>query len=165
MYRRLVSLLGIATLALILPASMLAGSSGNGGGVTVIKDVEVEADATAVVMPGCNGDFVPMSFTGVNTYHVRIFPDGTTSITLQSRETASWTENGVDHAIPFTSHWSIVKLDPATLVSKVFTITLHGVGTASDGTRDRATLIGHTVVAPDGTIKLDFSRGETICGL
>lgn len=49
--------------------------------------------------------------------------------------------------------------------SQVITVTLHGVGTASDGTTTKIKLVGHIVTAPDGTVKLDITKGSTECGL
>jgi hypothetical protein len=152
-----------AAVGCALPSMVLA-DAGGGSGVTVIKDIVEEVDVVTS-LPGCDGSFVPMSFTGTNTYHVRIFPDGSTSIGLQSLETATWTEAGVTHVVPFTNHWTINGLDPATGGSRVFTITLHGHGLASDGTTTRMSLVGHTIIGSDGTPRVDFSKGQTVCGL
>ena len=157
--RRALALLAVAVGVIAFPATALAGVT------AVFKDVEVEVNHEAIVIPGCSGDFVPMIFDGVNTYHVRLFDDGSSSVSGQTRETATWTEDGVTHVVKFTNNFSLSGVDAVNGRPYVFTITLHGVGRASDGTRTKLKLIGHMVVAADGSVKLDFSRGETQCGL
>lgn len=58
-----------------------------------------EVDHEATVVPGCSGVFVPMRFTGVNVFHVRIFPDGTQSLAVHVQETATWAEDSVTHTV------------------------------------------------------------------
>jgi hypothetical protein len=146
------------------PLAAYAGAA-DGNGVIVIKDTVTEVDHEATVLPGCSGAFVPMSFTGVNLFHTRIFPDGTASLAVHVQETATWTENGVTHTVPFANNFTVNRIDPVDQTSQVTTITLHGVGTASDGTTTKIKLVGHTVTARDGTVKLDITKGSTECGL
>src|SRR5262245_3322777 len=146
---------GLLTAAIVtgLPTTAFAGS-GTGQGTLVIKDVVVEVDHEATVLPGCSGAFVPMSFTGVNVLHVRIQSDGTQYLGIHVKETATWTEDGVIHTVPFENSFTFNRIDPVTQDSAIFTVTLHGAGTASDGTTTRLKLVGHTVISPDGTVKL-----------
>jgi hypothetical protein len=146
------------------PSAALAGSA-DGNGVIVIKDTVTEVDHEATVLPGCSGVFVPMSFTGVNVFHTRIFPDGTVSLVVHMQETATWTEDGVGHTVPFANSFTFNRIDPIDQSSEVFTVTLHGVGTASDGTTTKIKLVGHTVTAADGAVKLDITKGSTQCVL
>ena len=156
-----VVLLGSATVA--YPAAALAGSA-EGNGVVVVKDVVIEVDHEATVLPGCSGDFVPMSFTGVNTLHVRQFPDGSMSLAIQVRETATWTEDGITHTVPFRNSFVFNRIDPVSQEIEVFTVALHGVGSASDGSTTTLKLVGHAVLTPDGVPRVDFTRGATECG-
>jgi len=135
-----------------------------GEGVVVVKDVVTEVDHEATVLPGCSGSFVPMSFTGVNTLHLRQFPDGTTSLSVQARETATWTEDGVTHTVPFRNSFVFNRIDPVSQEAAIFTVALHGVGSASDGSTTTVKLVGHAVVASDGNLRVDFTRGTTECG-
>jgi hypothetical protein len=146
------------------PLAAYAGAA-DGNGVIVIKDTVTEVDHEATVLPGCSGAFVPMSFTGVNLFHTRIFPDGTASLAVHVQETATWTEDGVTHTVPFANNFTFNPIDPVDQTSQVITVTLHGVGMASDGTTTKIKLVGHIVTAADGTVKLDFTKGSTECGL
>ena len=105
-----------------------------------------------------------MSFTGVNTLHLRQFPDGTVSLSVQARETATWTEDGVTHTVPFQNSFVFNRMDPLTAEAAIFTVSLHGVGSASDGSTTTVKLIGHAVLATDGSLRVEFTRGTTDCG-
>ena len=124
-------------------ATAAAAVASQGDGVVVVKDVVTEVDHEATVLPGCSGSFVPMSFTGVNTLHLRLFPDGTVSLSLQVRETATWTEDGVTHTVPFQNSFVFNRIDPVSQEAAVFTVALHGVGDASDGSTTTLKLVGH----------------------
>jgi hypothetical protein len=146
------------------PLAAYAGAAG-GNGVIVIKDTVTEVDHEATALPGCSGAFVLMSFTGVTVLHTRIFSDGMVSLAVHVQETATWTEDGVTHTVPFANNFTLNRIDPVDQSTQVFTVTLHGVGTASDGTTTKIKLIGHTVTALDGTVKLNITKGSTECGL
>ena len=135
-----------------------------GGAVVVVKDVLTEVNHEATVLPGCSGSFVPMSFTGVNSLHLVQFPDGTVSLTLQVRETATWTEDGVTHTVPFRNSFVFNRIDPVSQEAAIFTVALHGVGEASDGSTTTLKLVGHAVLAADGSLRVDFTHGATECG-
>jgi hypothetical protein len=165
--RKLSALLALGVLAIgfALPAAVAAGSEGAGGGVFVDRVVVVEVDHQAVVMPGCDGTFIPMLFTGSTRYHAVIFADGSVNLTGQTRETAAWTEDGVSYLVPFENNISFLGIDAGTGAPKSVTVTLHGQGTASDGTTTRLTLVQHVTVGADGSVTTAFLRGATECGL
>jgi hypothetical protein len=146
------------------PSAALAGGSASGSRVVVDRFVVTEVDHEATVLPGCSGAFVPMSFTGENTYHARLLSDGTLSLSVQIRETATWVEDGVTHTVPFQNSFVFNRIDPVSQEAAVFTVALHGVGSASDGSTTTLKLVGHAVLAPDGSPRLDFTRGATECG-
>lgn len=87
------------------------------------------------------------------------------SLGIQIRETATWTEDGVTHVVPFVNNFTFNSIDPVSDVRRVFTVTLHGAGTATEGTTTKLKLVGHTVVTADGTVTRDFTKGATVCGL
>ena len=162
--KRVLAVLVIAGSATVATPSVVVAGELQGEGVVVVKDLVTEVDHEATVLPGCSGSFVPMSFTGVNTLHLRLFPDGTVSLSVQARETATWTEDSVTHTVPFRNSFVFNRIDPLSQEADVFTVALHGVGSASDGSTTTVKLVGHAVVAPDGSLRVDFTRGTTECG-
>jgi hypothetical protein len=156
-------LIGGAAVASATPA-VAAESAHGDDAVVVVRDLVIEVDQEATVLPGCSGTFVPMSFTGVNVFHARLFPDGTVSLSVQVREKETWTEDGLTHTVPFRNTFVFNRIDPVTQEAAVFTVALHGVGSASDGSTTTFRLIGHAVLAPDGSPRVDFTQGETQCG-
>ena len=107
---------------------------------------------------GCGGTPVTTTFVGWLRATMIVFADGSTSLTLTTREDATWHQDGVDYtaAVTFNLHQTLRRGEVTTAVT-------NGTGNGSDGSQVRLHYVQHLMIDADGSLIRSFDRGVAEC--
>ena len=151
----------VGSLAVIVAAAFAAvtgpTSAASAESPAVIHVYEPEIVNT-IPFVGCGGAPVTTTFVGWLRATLIVFADGSTSLTLKTREDATWHQDGVDYTAEVRFN-----LQQTLRRGEVTTAVTNGTGTGSDGSQVRLHDVQHLTIDVDGNLIRWFDRGVAEC--